>query len=59
MSKEVKEMDNLMFRMEFDYLMGNETNEKFPMTKKEFMNEINKPYQQVEKEFLTIFRKLK
>ena len=60
MSKEVKEMDNLMFRMEFVYLMGakNETNEKFPLTKKEFMKEVCKTPQEVEREFLKTFNQL-
>ena len=59
MSKEVKEMDTLMFRMEFVYLMGQKSKELFPLTKKEFMKEINKPCQQIEKEFLNTYHKLK
>jgi len=57
---EIKEMDNLMFRMESAYLMGNKhiPNEKFPMTKKEFMNEINKSHKQIEKELIRTFNRL-
>ena len=57
---EIKEMDNLMFRMESKYLMGvtDFNNEKFPLTKKEFFNEINKSHKQVERELLAMFKKI-
>jgi len=42
MSKEVHEMDQLMFRMEFTYLMGSKEfqDEKFPLSKEDFMKEV-------------------
>lgn len=58
MSKEVKEMDNLMFRMERAYLTNYKTDEKFPMSKKEFMKEISKTHKQVERELLKTFNKI-
>ena len=61
MSKEVKDMDNLMLKMEKTYLMGRKQlkGEVFPMTKKEFIKEISKSFKQVEREFLTTFNRLK
>lgn len=58
MSPEVKEMDNLMFRMEFAYLMNGKTKEKFPINKKEFMEMINKTPKEIEKELTLTFNKL-
>lgn len=60
MAPEVKDMDNLMFRMESTYLMNNKTyaKEKFPLTKRQFMKEINKTPRQVERELLNMFNKL-
>ncbi len=57
---QIKEMDNLMLRMELVYLMGvpNKWGEKFPMTKREFLAEANKPYKQVEKDILKMFKAL-
>lgn len=59
-SKEVKEMDIIMFRMESVYLMGQKKNknEKFPMTKKKFLYEINKSNDEIKKEFLKTFNEL-
>lgn len=59
MAPEIKEMDNLMLRMELVYLMGckNETKEKFPLTKKQFMKEINKSHKEIEREFLKLYKR--
>src|ERR1035437_334287 len=57
MPKEVKEMDNLMLRMELSYLTKyNKYNEEFPISKKDFMKMIDKTPTQVEKEFLNRFK---
>jgi hypothetical protein len=60
MAPEVKEMDNLMLRMELVYLMNIKRNpdEKFPLTKRQFMKEINKLHKQVERELLAMYKKL-
>ena len=58
MSKEVKEMDMLMFRMERAYLTNFKTDEKFPLSKREFMKEISKSHKQVERELLRSFNQL-
>lgn len=58
MLKEVKEMDNLMFRMELCYLMNYKTKEIFPITKKDFIIMINKTPAQVKVEFMERFNEL-
>ncbi len=56
----IKEMDNLMFRMESAYLMNNiiNPNEVFPLTRKEFMIEIDKTHKQIERELIRMFKNL-
>jgi len=58
MTKECKDMDNLMFRMEYAYLVGNKTDEIFPLTKKEFFKEINKPFDKIAKDLVKQFKKI-
>ncbi len=60
LAPEIKEMDNLMLRMEQVYLMGSKKNkgERFPLTKKEFIREISKSHKQVKRELIKMFKKL-
>jgi hypothetical protein len=60
LAPQIKEMDNLMLRMELVYLMGmkNKTKEKFPISKKDFLKEANKGYKEVEREILRMFKSL-
>lgn len=58
MSKEVKEMDSLMLRMEQAYLMGEQTDEIFPMSRLEFLIEICKTHKEVAKELKEMFESL-
>ena len=60
MSKEVKEMDSLMLRMELSYLTKhkNKTNEIFPISKEQFLKLIDKTPAEVEKLFLARFKEV-
>lgn len=58
MTKECKDMDNLMFRMEYAYLLGFKTDEIFPLTKEEFFKEIDKPFKTIAKDLVKRFKKL-